>query len=69
MLNVIKISLPECCRILCISDIHTHWREMDKLLKQCNYCAGEDYMFILGDILERGEDNIDALRYVMELAK
>lgn len=69
MLNVIKVSLPECCRILCISDIHTHWREMDKLLKQCNYCAGEDYMFILGDILERGEDNIDALRYVMELAK
>lgn len=69
MLNVVKISLPENCRIICISDIHTHWHEMERLLAHCNYKAGEDFLFILGDILERGDDNINALRYVMRLAE
>jgi len=39
------------------------------LLHQCAYKKGEDFLFILGDILERGDDNITAVRYVMELAK
>ncbi len=69
MLNIIRPTLTECCRIICVSDIHTHWRELEKLLTQCGYKKGEDFLFILGDILERGEDNIAALRYVMELAK
>ena len=69
MLNIIRPTLPGNCRIICVSDIHTHWRELEKLLYQCAYTAGEDFLFILGDILERGDDNIAALRYVMELAK
>lgn len=69
MLNIIRPTLPECCRIICVSDIHTHWQELDRLLLQCSYKKGEDFLFILGDILERGEENIAALRYVMELAK
>lgn len=69
MLNIIRPQLPECCRIICVSDIHTHWKELDELLKKCRYKAGEDFLFILGDILERGNDNINALRYVMKLAE
>ena len=69
MINVVRPPLPEQCRIICVSDIHTHWRELELLLGQCAYKAGEDFLFILGDILERGEDNIAALKYVMELAK
>lgn len=69
MLNIIRPTLPEHCRIICVSDIHTHWRELEKLLEKCSYKKGEDFLFILGDILERGEDNIAVLRYVMELAK
>lgn len=69
MINVVRPTLPEQCRIICVSDIHTHWRELELLLGQCAYKAGEDFLFILGDILERGEDNIAALKYVMELAK
>lgn len=69
MLNIIRPTLPERCRIICVSDIHTHWRELDRLLKQCAYTAGEDFLFILGDILERGEDNLGALIYTMELAQ
>ncbi len=69
MLNIIRPTLPERCGIICVSDIHTHWRELDSLLKKCGYKKGKDFLFILGDILERGEDNIAALRYVMELTK
>ncbi len=69
MLNIITPQLPERCRIICISDIHTHWRKLDALLKQCSYKKGEDFLFILGDILERGSDNIGALRYVMKLCE
>ncbi len=65
MLNIVNISLPSRCRIICISDLHTHWQETKKLLEHCNYKPDEDYLFILGDILERGDDNINALRYVM----
>ncbi len=69
MLNIIRPVLPENARIICVSDIHTHWRETKQLLEQCSYKAGEDFLFILGDILERGSDNIGALRYLMELAR
>lgn len=69
MLNIVRPKLPESCRVICVSDIHTHWRELDVLLQKCRYRAGEDFLFIPGDILERGEDNIAALRYVMELSK
>ncbi|MBQ8172255.1 MAG: metallophosphoesterase [Oscillospiraceae bacterium] len=68
MLDIVRPQLPEICRIICVSDIHTRRRELEKLLKKCGYKAGEDFLFILGDILERGEDNINALRYVMKLA-
>lgn len=68
MLNIVRPALPESCRIICVSDIHTHWCELDLLLKKCGYKAGEDFLFILGDILERGNDNINALRYVKKLA-
>lgn len=69
MLNIVNVSLPSRCRIICISDLHTHWQETKKLLEHCNYKPDEDYLFILGDILERGDDNINALRYVMKLAE
>lgn len=69
MLNIIRPTLPKRCRIICISDIHTHWRELDSLLKQCGYKKGEDFLFILGDILERGVDNLGALKYTMELCE
>lgn len=69
MLNIVRPTLPERCRIICVSDIHTHYEELDRLLGKCSYKKGEDFLFILGDILERGKDNIAALRYVKELCK
>lgn len=53
MINIRKIDLPEKCRIICVSDIHAHYDEFARLLRKCGYDKESDYLFILGDILER----------------
>lgn len=32
--KIIKLALPEDCRIIAVSDIHTHWQLLDSLLKK-----------------------------------
>ena len=54
MMNIVKVSLPEKCRIICVSDIHAHYDEFARLLRKCDYNNESDYLFILGDILEKG---------------
>ncbi len=68
-MKVIKKELPEKCRIICVSDIHTHAGELKRLLEKCGYDSENDFLFILGDILERGSGNLAALRYVMKLSE
>ena len=38
-------------------------------MEKCNYNKDKDYLFILGDIIEKGKDNLQTLRYVMELCQ
>ena len=68
MLSIRKIKLPEKCRMICVSDIHAHCDEFRELLCKCGYDKESDYLFILGDILEKGRQNIEALRFVYELS-
>lgn len=65
--KIIKIALPENCRMIAVSDIHTHWRLLDRLLKRAEYDPKNDYLVIVGDILEHGSDNIKTLEYVKAL--
>ena len=67
MLNIRKTELPEKCRVICVSDIHAHYDEFARLLQKCGYDKKNDYLFVLGDIMERGKQNIELLRYVMRL--
>lgn len=67
MMNIVKVSLPEKCRIICVSDIHAHYDEFARLLRKSGYDKKTDFLFILGDIMERGKQNIELLRYVMRL--
>lgn len=55
MMNIVKVSLPEKCRIICVSDIHAHYDEFARLLRKCDYNNESDYLFILGDILEKAD--------------
>ena len=66
--KIIDLSLPEKCRILAVSDIHTHWQLFDRLpRKRQNMTRKIDYLVIVGDILEHGSDNIKTLEYVKAL--
>lgn len=69
MLDIIRPGLPTDCRIICVSDIHGCVREFKRLLEKCGYNAGADYLFILGDIVEKGRENLAALRFVKELCQ
>lgn len=53
-------------RIICVSDIHGNTPYLQKLLEKISLSA-DDELIIIGDIVEKGDDSIGALRYVMAL--
>jgi len=68
-MRTVKLTLPEQCRIICVSDIHAHCDDFKALLDKCGYRSDSDYLFILGDILEKGRQNIETLRFVKKLCE
>lgn len=68
-MKIEKVALPEKCRIICVSDIHGHADDFEKLLDKCEYDADKDFLFILGDILEKGTQNIKMIRLVKKLCR
>ena len=69
MNSIIKLDLPENCRIIAVSDIHTCCDLLDTMLKKVKYNPDEDYLVILGDILEHWSNNINTLKYVYKLSR
>lgn len=68
-MEIVKIFPPENARIICISDIHGCYSAFEALLKKCGYNEGSDYLFILGDLTEKGKENIAVIRRIMALCK
>ena len=56
-------------RVLVTSDIHGHADDLRVLLQEANYAPGQDVLIICGDVLEKGRQNLKALRMVMQLAE
>lgn len=54
-------------RIIAISDIHGNFDNFRDLLFKVNYIPGEDYLVIIGDICEKGENSLEVVRYLMKL--
>ena len=69
MKKIINVDLPEKCRIIAVSDIHQSGDLINKLLDKCGYNPNTDFLFILGDVLERGDDGFKALGNVMKLCE
>ena len=67
-LKIQRLKLDKSKRILCISDIHGGIHLLKELLKKVNYTTN-DYLFIIGDILEKGPYSLETLQYIMELSK
>lgn len=47
-----------------MSDIHGHYTEFKKMLNEINFTK-DDTLYILGDIVDRGFENVKMIKYVM----
>ena len=63
-----EINIESGNRILVTSDIHGNLSYFKNLLTKASF-SDNDILFILGDIIEKGPENLKTLRYVMELCK
>ena len=54
--DILKVNLPHSYRVICIADIHGNLTAFKRLLVKINYRKGKDYLYILGDLLERGRE-------------
>ena len=50
-------------KTFCISDIHGH---LDNLIAFTNTLDDDDKVYVLGDVIDKGDDSIDCLLYIME---
>jgi len=69
MSEILRVNIPEGSRILVTSDVHGYPELLKTLLKKAEYRPGVDFLFILGDTLEKGPDNLGAMEYVYALSK
>lgn len=51
--------------IYVMSDIHGHTLEFIEMLEKIRF-SGEDTLYILGDVIDRGECNIPLLKFIMD---
>lgn len=66
--TIINLELQNNKRIIAISDIHGCRSYLSGVLKKAEFCD-EDYLFIVGDIIEKGPDSLGTLRDVMRLCQ
>ena len=64
-----SISIPSNRRIIAISDIHANLHIFQKLLKQIQFDSTLDELFLVGDLLEKGQQNMETLSYLMKLSQ
>lgn len=63
-----QLEIPQGRRLLVTSDIHGHISLLQRLLERAVFSDG-DMLFILGDIIEKGPQSLETLRFVMRLAE
>lgn len=66
--KILKLELREDKRLLFISDIHGNIDLFEKILQKVNYTK-DDYLFIVGDMIEKSNENIKMLDYAIRLSK
>lgn len=68
MKKCITLDLKTHERLVVISDVHGHLNHLKTLLGQVDL-RDEDYLIILGDFINRGQDSLATLLYVYALSK
>lgn len=67
--NTRALSLRPGQRLIAVSDIHGNLRLFNKLLDQVRYTPGSDVLVLAGDLIEKGPQSLDTLRFIMKLSK
>lgn len=65
--TVFDLTLPRGHRVLAVSDVHGSLTLLRRLLETASF-SPEDILFVLGDLLEKGEESLATLRYLMALS-
>ncbi|MDZ5472867.1 metallophosphoesterase [Bacillus sp. 31A1R] len=66
MLDVRSLTLDKTKRIIVTSDIHANLELFKKLLNKVNFTE-DDYLFINGDLCEKGPNSLEVVEYVRNL--
>lgn len=66
--RVIHPHIPSGRRVLAVSDIHGNLPFLQGLLAQVQF-SQDDVLILLGDMLEKGQQSLELLRFVMQLQK
>lgn len=63
-----RVDLPPGRRVLALSDIHGNLEFLKCALNAAQFTP-EDILLVVGDIIEKGKQSLETLRYLMELCK
>ena len=66
--TVARMALPPDRRILAVSDVHGNLPYLRGVLEKARF-SPDDVLILVGDLLEKGRQSLDTLRYVTALAK
>ncbi|QTD43384.1 metallophosphoesterase [Sporosarcina sp. Te-1] len=66
MLDCRKVELDKNRRVIIISDVHANLPLFKRLLTKVNYTP-DDYLFINGDLCEKGPDSLETVAFAREL--
>ncbi|MBY0122758.1 metallophosphoesterase [Bacillus sp. S/N-304-OC-R1] len=68
MLNIHKLNLDRNRRVVMVSDIHANLSVFKRLLEKIHY-RPDDYLFIIGDLCEKGLNSLETVRYVKKMTE
>ncbi len=54
-------------RVLAIGDIHGHFNRLLSLFRKIEFDSSKDFLILLGDYIDRGDENMRCLRWAMEM--
>lgn len=66
MIDIKQVKIDKSRRVIVLSDVHANLPLLQKLLQKVQYTR-EDYLFINGDLCEKGPDSLSTVAYVRDL--
>ena len=56
-------------RILALGDIHGKYKKLSSVFNKINFDAEKDFLILLGDYVDRGEENLHCLQWAMKISE